>query len=162
MNVAVSKISDDLFIKGKEYNIVSLEGQVVRIECEEQGKTLLVGLDDTDFTFIFNKNDDIIALPCSIGDTVYKVYYQHCCTCTDWDYYAVTEKKFELEMVKEWGNSIFGTKEEAETEAKRRNEKAKEPMPKEEADFWRKLDEFSMKNAKEARERMLKEKGESI
>ena len=37
-----------------------MEGQVLRIECDIKGKTVLVGLDDTDFTFVFNKDKNYV------------------------------------------------------------------------------------------------------
>ena len=60
LNVAVSRTTNSLFLKDREYNIVGIEGQVLRIECDIKGKTVLVGLDDTDFTFIFNKNENYV------------------------------------------------------------------------------------------------------
>lgn len=60
LNVAVSRITNSLFLKDREYNIVSMEGQVLRIECDIKGKTVLVGLDDTDFTFVFNKDKNYV------------------------------------------------------------------------------------------------------
>ena len=60
LNVAVSRTTNSLFLKDREYNIVAMEGQVLRIECDIKGKTVLVGLDDTDFTFIFNKNENYV------------------------------------------------------------------------------------------------------
>ena len=56
----MSRTTNSLFLKDREYNIVSMEGQVLRIECDIKGKTVLVGLDDTDFTFIFNKNENYV------------------------------------------------------------------------------------------------------
>ena len=60
MNVAVSRTTNSLFLKDREYNIVAMEEQVLRIECDIKGKTVLVGLDDTDFTFVFNKDKNYV------------------------------------------------------------------------------------------------------
>ena len=60
LNVAVSRTTNSLFLKDREYNIVGIEGQVLRIECDIKGKTVLVGLDDTDFTFVFNKDKNCV------------------------------------------------------------------------------------------------------
>lgn len=60
LNVAVSRTTNSLFLKDREYNIVAMEGQVLRIECDIKDKTVLVGLDDTDFTFIFNKDENYV------------------------------------------------------------------------------------------------------
>lgn len=60
LNVAVSRTTNSLFLKDREYNIVAMEGQVLRIECDIKDKTVLVGLDDTDFTFIFNKGENYV------------------------------------------------------------------------------------------------------
>ena len=60
LNVAVSRTTNSLFLKDREYNIVGIEGQVLRIEYDIKGKTVLVGLDDTDFTFVFNKDKNYV------------------------------------------------------------------------------------------------------
>lgn len=56
---------------------------------------------------------NVIALPCKIGDTVYKINYNHCCTCPELDYYSIYECKFTLGMYEEIGETVFLTYEDA-------------------------------------------------
>ncbi len=62
----------------------------------------------------------MIELPCKMGDTVYELRYNHCCTCPDKDYYSIDEKKFSLDMLNEINNTVFLTREEAEQALKGR------------------------------------------
>lgn len=66
-------------------------------------------------------NHNVIVLPCAVGDTVFEVVYEHCCTDSDLDYYTVVEDKFQLGSVYEIGRDIFLSRNEAEAEANRRN-----------------------------------------
>lgn len=43
----------------------------------------------------------VIELPCAVGDTVYFVNWMHCATNPDEDYYYVSERKFEYEMIEQ-------------------------------------------------------------
>lgn len=56
----------------------------------------------------------MIVLPCKVGDTVYEIQYNHCCTCPDRDYYNIKEKKFSLDMLNKINNTVFLTREEVE------------------------------------------------
>lgn len=67
--------------------------------------------------------NNVIALPCAINDTVYKITYNHCCTNPDWDYYSVCETELSLEELDEFGKNLFLSKRDAEKEAERRNKK---------------------------------------
>lgn len=67
--------------------------------------------------------NNVIALPCSIDDTVYEIAYNHCCTNPDWDYYSVCETKLSLKDLGEFGKSLFLSKCDAEKEAEHRNKK---------------------------------------
>lgn len=60
------------------------------------------------------ENRNAIILPCKIGDTVYKVNYNHCCTDPNLDFYDVSECKFSLDMYNDIGFRIYLTKDEAE------------------------------------------------
>lgn len=62
----------------------------------------------------------VVVLPCNVGDTVYKLHYNHCCTFPDQDYYSIDEKKFSLDMLKEINNTVFLTRDEAEQTLKGR------------------------------------------
>ncbi len=60
----------------------------------------------------------MIELPCKVGDTVYELRYNHCCTCPDQDYYSIDEKSFSLDMLNEINKTVFLTREEAEQSLK--------------------------------------------
>ncbi len=65
----------------------------------------------------------VIVLPCKVGSTVYKVNYNHCCTCPDLDYYSIAEKSFNLNMLNDIGKTVFLTHEKAEQALKERKQK---------------------------------------
>ncbi len=56
----------------------------------------------------------IIELPCRIGDTVYVIAYNHCCTCPDLDYYSIIEHRFDLSMFSDINRKVFLSREAAE------------------------------------------------
>ena len=116
MNVAISHKQDNNFLKDGVYEIVGINNNIVDIKCID--KIVKVDINDTDFTFIFNKFDRLLLLPCNIGDTVYKVVYNHCCTDPTLDYYDILTTKFNLNMINEVGHSVFTSLEDAKVELK--------------------------------------------
>lgn len=118
MNVVISHKQDTNFLKDGVYEIVGINNNIVDIKCID--KIVKVDINDTDFTFIFNKFDRLLLLPCNIGDTVYKVVYNHCCTDPTLDYYDILTTKFNLDMINEVGHSVFTSLESAKSEFKRR------------------------------------------
>ncbi len=65
----------------------------------------------------------VIVPPCKVDDTVYEIQYNHCCTCPDFDYYSINEKRFHLDMLNEINKTVFLTREEAEQSLKERENK---------------------------------------
>ncbi len=73
----------------------------------------------------------LLKLPCAVGDTVYRIDESDCesceterpdinekCTCKFGEfcgYEEITESKFELSMLQDFGKTVFLTKEEAES-----------------------------------------------
>ena len=112
MNIVISKKTDAYFVENKQYEIGEIKGNMFGVKSEK-GITW-VNIEDTDFVFIFNADKRVVILPCELGSKVFKLSYQHCCTCPELDYFDVKEVKFEIGMVNEWGKWIFGTREEAE------------------------------------------------
>lgn len=67
----------------------------------------------------------LVVLPCKVGTSVYTVEYEFCNMNPDWSYYDVLKKKFNLEMIYQWGKDIFPSRKEAEKEIARRKAKSR-------------------------------------